>query len=159
MILLDRVEWIALSICFSLASLVKTCVNVNRPDPDSRRTHPQTITRPIRFLLTSLVFHLFTVLFRLISASYFFATVREYTAIIIFATVIINMVLLYINCKTSTEPNYVVIVLLGLVSAFAPNGYLVRFLNVYLISIQSISVKVFLISIIAIDNRNHISAL
>jgi len=120
----DRVEWIALSICFSLASLVKTCVNVNRPDPDSRRTHPQTITRPIRFLLTSLVFHLFTVLFRLISASYFFATVREYTAIIIFATVIINMVLLYINCKTSTEPNYVVIVLLGLVSAFAPNGYL-----------------------------------
>ena len=122
----DRIEVIAISICFSLASLVKTCVNVNRPDPDSRRTHPQTISKPLKFVLTSIVFHLFCVLFRLISASFFIATVRQYTTIIIFATVIINMILLYIiSCKTSTEPNYVVIVLLGIVSAFAPNGYLV----------------------------------
>ena len=127
-IISDRIEVIAISICFSLASLVKTCVNVNRPDPDSRRTHPQTISKPLKFVLTSLVFHLFCVLFRLISASFFIATVRQYTTIIIFATFIINMVLLYVNCKTSTEPNYVVIVLLGLVSAFAPNGYLVRVL-------------------------------
>ena len=117
----DRITVLAFSILFSLLSLIKTSVNVNRPDPDERRTSPQYNDHPTRFVLTSVVFHFFCVLFRLCSIAYFFATIREYTTIILFGTLIINVVLLYIN----SESNYVVIVLLGVVSVFGPNGYLV----------------------------------
>ena len=121
-ILSDRITILAFSIFFSLASLVKTSVNVNRPDPDPKRTSPQNNSHPLRFVLTSLVFYLFCVLFRLCSIAYFFATIRQYTTIILFGTLIINMVVLYLN----SESNYVVMILLGIVSVFGPNGYLVR---------------------------------
>ena len=119
-----RIEIIAFSIFFSLASLVKTSVNVNKPDPCPERTSPQNNKRPIRFILTSLVFHFFCVLFRLCSLAFFFATIRHYTTLVLFVTLVINVVLLYLNIKA--DSNYVVIVLLGIVSVFGPNGYLVR---------------------------------
>ena len=125
--ILDRIEILAFSIILSLASLIKTSVNVNRPDPDVKRTSPQNNNSPITFVLTSVLFHFFCVLFRLSAITFFFATIREYSTIVLVLTLAINVVLLYLN----SESNYVVIVLLGVVSVFGPNGYLVRGLKYF----------------------------
>ena len=118
----ERLGILVLSIVLSLASLVKTGVNVNQPDPDANRVSPQNVEQAPRFIWTSILFHLFCILFRLSCMSFFFATLRHYTVVILIITITINLVLLYLNSKS----NYVVIILLGVVSIFIPNGYLVR---------------------------------
>ena len=115
----ERLMTLALSATISFLSLNKTGFNVNVPDPDEKRRSPQHPENSRLFPLTSLLFHFCCVLFRVASLAYFFATVRGYTAVIVVACFGVNAFLL-----AREGASYNVTLLLGAVSIFMPNGYL-----------------------------------
>jgi len=121
---LDRIGIILLSIGLSLASLTKTAVSVNKPDPEEKRRAVQTVgerSSRIRFVLTSVLFNGTCVVFRLSSAAFFYACLRAWANLVLLAVVAINAVVLVLAAGTS---NFTVVLLLSAVSVVAPNGYL-----------------------------------
>lgn len=136
-----RILTISLSIFLSMASLVKTAVNVNRPDPDERRKEVQDASRAPRFILTSLMFNACTVIFRVSSFGFFYATIRYWANAVILAIIGINVSILYFVA----DANYVVVLLLGIVSTFAPNGYLLyNFAGTFQVDLTLAQVRRFL---------------
>lgn len=104
----------------SFISLTKTGFNVNVPDPDPNRRDKQYAQNVPRFWMTSIPFHFVCVLFRVTCLSYFFANLSLWTILIIGFTIIINMLILHYDAKATPTMT----ILLGLVSVFMPNGYL-----------------------------------
>ena len=138
-----RILTLLLSIALSLASLSKTSINVNKPDPDDRRQSKQYPELSPKFLLTSILFNGFCVVFRLSSAAFFYATVRSWANLILFSIFIVNAVLF----GTIATSNYVLIILLGAVSIFVPNGYLLyNFAGVFPVDFTFRQTKLFLFS-------------
>ncbi len=117
--LLERIIILVVSITLSFLSLAKTGYNVNVPDPDDQRASPQYPESAPRFSLTSILFHLVCVLFRVTSLSLFFACFSSYTLLIILTAFGINFGI-YHACGAS----HTMTLLLGSVSIFMPNGYL-----------------------------------
>ncbi|TRY70957.1 hypothetical protein TCAL_05281 [Tigriopus californicus] len=114
-----RILTLTFSIVLSFISLSKTGFNVNVPDEDPKRTSIQYKKNAKFFPLTSIVFHAVCVLFRVTCLSYFFATIRVWTILLIAVTILTNY-LLFLKCGGSQT----ISILLGMVSVFMPNGYL-----------------------------------
>lgn len=114
-----RILTLTFSIVLSFISLSKTGFNVNVPDEDSKRTSIQYKKNAKFFPLTSFVFHAVCVLFRVTCLAYFFATIRFWTILLIVVTIVTNY-LLFLKCGGSQT----ISILLGMVSVFMPNGYL-----------------------------------
>ena len=117
-----RLAILCITILLSFISLAKTGYNVNVPDPDENRKSKQTPSNVKRFWLTSLPFHFVCALFRVSCLAYFLANLSTWTTLIIIFTIIINMLILYFDAKASPT----VTILLGVVSVFMPNGYLLH---------------------------------
>ena len=71
-----RVIVLVASVIFSFFSLSKTGFNVNCPDPDAKRQSQQYPGNSRFFSITSFVFHVICVLFRVSCLAYFFAIFR-----------------------------------------------------------------------------------
>jgi len=115
-----RVFTLSVSVLLSFLSLAKTGYNVNKADPDPNRKAAQTKSNARFFTLTSVPFHLVCVLFRVSCLAYFFATFRYWTILVIFVGVGANICILEWVVGTSHTVSF----LLGAVSLFMPNGYL-----------------------------------
>ena len=97
-----------------------TNLQVNVPDPDDRRKQQQyKKSSKWRFKITNGLFNATCVLFRLLSLSYFFVYLRQYTLIIITAAFISNAIVMHCVGASVT-----ILFFLGSISIFVPNGYL-----------------------------------
>ena len=103
----------------SFISLTKTGFNVNVPDPDPDRSVPQYKESARFFWLTSILHHFVVTLFRVSCLAYFFACIEYYTIIVICFVIGVNAFLLHKNGASNT-----VSIILGTISVFMPNGYL-----------------------------------
>lgn len=116
----ERLAILCITVALSFLSLTKTGFNVNVPDPDENRKNKQYPQNVPRFWLTSIPFHFVCVLFRVTCLAYFFANLSHWTFAIIAFTFIINMLILHYDAQATPTMTIV----LGLVSIFMPNGYL-----------------------------------
>jgi len=116
----ERLIVLSISILISFISLVKTAYQVNVPDPDPRRRQKQDKkSSKWKFKITNGLFNTFCVLFRILSLSYLFVYLRQYTVIIIAAAFVSNIIVL--SCIGASVT---IVVILGTISIFVPNGYL-----------------------------------
>ena len=125
----ERLAILSFSILVSFVSLVKTAVNVNVPDCDPRRQAKQykqnvpylklCCLKVSSFKVSLSFFTFFCVLFRLLSLSFFLVYLRQYTLILIVTAFISNVIVL--GCVGAL---FSIIVVLGAISIFVPNGYL-----------------------------------
>jgi len=115
-----RLAILCITVALSFISLTKTGYNVNVPDPDEQRKSPQNTKNVKRFWLTSIPFHFITVLFRVGCLAYFCANLSNWAAVIILFTMMVNMLILHYDARASP----MMTILLGTVSVFLPNGYL-----------------------------------
>ena len=109
-----------ITVILSFFSLAKTGYNVNVPDPDENRKSQQNKENVTRFWATSLPFHFVCVLFRVSSLAYFCANLSYWTVAIVLFTMVINILILHYDAKATPT----ITILLGTVSVFMPNGYL-----------------------------------
>jgi hypothetical protein len=116
----ERLAILCITVLLSFISLAKTGYNVNLPDPDKRRKSPQFRENVKRFWLTSLPFQFICALFRVSCLAYFCATLSYWTTLITLAIIALNMAIFNFGAKSSPAMT----VLLGTVSVFMPNGYL-----------------------------------
>jgi len=125
----ERLAILCFSILVSFISLTKTAVNVNIPDPDPRRQAKQykhnvpyckcCCCKVSSFKISLSFFTFFCVIFRLLSLAVFLVYLRGYTMILIVTAFLSNVaVLAYVGTSIS------IIIILGAISIFVPNGYL-----------------------------------
>ena len=125
----ERLAILCFSVLISFISLVKTAVNVNVPDPDERRQAKQykqnvpsikmCCVKVSSFKISLIVFTFFCVLFRLLSLSVFLVYLRAWTLILILTAFLSNIIVL--GCIGTSIS---LIIVLGAISIFVPNGYL-----------------------------------
>jgi len=125
----ERLAILCFSILVSFISLTKTAVNVNIPDPDPRRQAKQykhnvpywkcCCCKVSSFKISLSFFTFFCVIFRLLSLAVFLVYLRGYTMILVVTAFLSNVaVLAYVGTSIS------IIIILGAISIFVPNGYL-----------------------------------
>lgn len=115
----ERLAILSFSVLCSFLSLVKTAYQVNVPDPDPRRKAKQNKKNAPYFRVSLFFFKFFTVLFRILSLSFFFVYLRGWTMLLIATAFISNVVILF-----CVEASITIVIILGAISIFVPNGYL-----------------------------------
>jgi len=115
----ERLAILSFSVLCSFLSLVKTAYQVNVPDPDPRRKAKQNKKNAPYFRVSLFFFKFFTVLFRILSLSFFFVYLRGWTMLLIATAFISNVVILF-----CVETSITIVIILGAISIFVPNGYL-----------------------------------
>ncbi|XP_023327150.1 uncharacterized protein LOC111700468 isoform X2 [Eurytemora carolleeae] len=116
---IERLLLLSCSILFSFLSLVKTSCSVNVPDPDPRRTKPQYKKSAKYFVLTLVLFNLTCILYRVIGISFFCVYLRQYIILIIVTGFLCNLCTWLYMSRSPT-----ISIILGAISIFVPNGYL-----------------------------------
>eukprot|EP00090_Calanus_glacialis_P016767 TRINITY_DN26239_c0_g1_i1.p1 TRINITY_DN26239_c0_g1~~TRINITY_DN26239_c0_g1_i1.p1 ORF type:complete len:478 (+),score=77.25 TRINITY_DN26239_c0_g1_i1:95-1528(+) len=115
----ERLAILSFSVLCSFLSLVKTAYQVNVPDPDPRRRDKQYKKNAPCFKVTLFFFKLTCVLFRILSLSFFFVYLRQWTMLLVVTAFFSNVVILF-----CVEASITIIIILGAISIFVPNGYL-----------------------------------
>jgi len=115
----ERLAILCFSVLCSFLSLVKTAYQVNVPDCDPRRKDKQNKKNAPYFRVSLFFFKFFTVLFRILSLSFFFVYLRQWTILLIVTAFISNVVILF-----CVEATITIVIILGAISIFVPNGYL-----------------------------------
>eukprot|EP00092_Neocalanus_flemingeri_P029066 GFUD01031553.1.p1 GENE.GFUD01031553.1~~GFUD01031553.1.p1 ORF type:complete len:480 (-),score=73.85 GFUD01031553.1:159-1598(-) len=115
----ERLAILSFSVLCSFMSLVKTAYQVNVPDPDPRRQDKQHKENAPCFKFTLFLFKFTCVLFRILSLSFFFVYLRQWTMLLIFTAFVSNVIILFCVGASIT-----IIIILGAISIFVPNGYL-----------------------------------
>jgi len=145
----ERLAILCFSTLSSFFSLAKTAVSVNIPDPDPRRQEKQYkqnvpyckffCIKISSFKISLMVFMFFCVMFRMLSLSVFLVYLRGYTLIFILTAFLSNVAILaYVGTSTS------IIIVLGAISIFVPNGYLLHnFAGTLLVDFSKHGSKVF----------------
>jgi hypothetical protein len=115
----ERLAILSFSVLCSFLSLVKTAYQVNVPDCDPRRKAKQNKKNAPYFKVSLFFFKFFCVLFRILSLSFFFVYLRQWTMLLIVTAFISNVVILF-----CVEASITIVIILGAISIFVPNGYL-----------------------------------
>jgi len=115
----ERLAILCFSVLCSFLSLVKTAYQVNVPDPDPRRKAKQNKKNAPYFRVSLFFFKFFTVLFRILSLSFFLVYLRGWTMLLIATAFISNVVILF-----CVEASITIVIILAAISIFVPNGYL-----------------------------------
>jgi len=115
----ERLAILSFSVICSFLSLAKTAYQVNVPDPDPRRRDKQHKKNAPCFKVTLFFFKFFCVLFRILSLSFFFVYLRQWTMLLVFTAFFSNVVILF-----CVEASVTIVIILGAISIFVPNGYL-----------------------------------
>jgi len=115
----ERLAILSFSVLCSFLSLVKTAYQVNVPDPDSRRQDKQHKENAPCFKVTLFFFKFTCVLFRILSLAFFFVYLRQWTMVLVVTAFFSNVIILFCVGASTT-----IIIILGAISIFVPNGYL-----------------------------------
>lgn len=111
------------TILISWISLTVTAIKFNRPDPNQDRDHAKDSKGGWGFIITSTLFHIFCVSFRIIFFAFLFASVRWWGILILFLYL---MVICQVYRRSAPDDRRNVMIALFISSALVPNGYLLH---------------------------------